>query len=145
MAKATQSIEINAEPKACYDVITDFESYPQFLKEMKGVEAEKKGASAWEVRFTMELIKKISYTLKISGKPPTRVNWSMLEGDMMKSNDGEWVISDLGGGVTRATYSIEVGLGLLVPGAISKMLIGSNLPSMLQSFKKRIESIKKKK
>ena len=139
MAKATQSIEIKASPKACYDVITDFANYPKFLKETKSVEVVKKGANAWEAKFTCEVIKTISYTLNISGKPGKTVSWSLISGDMMKSNDGGWELEDMGGGVTNVTYSIEVNLGLLVPGAISKMLIGSNLPSMLDAFKKRVE------
>ncbi|MDO8519267.1 MAG: SRPBCC family protein [Deltaproteobacteria bacterium] len=143
MAKAQQSIEIKASPKDCYDIITDFGSYPSFLNEIKSVEVMKKGVNAWEVKFTIEVIKKISYTLNIAGKPGKGLNWSLISGDMMKSNDGGWVLEDLGG-ATKATYSVEVNLGLLVPGAVSKMLIGSNLPSMLEGFKKRIESKKKK-
>ena len=143
MAKATQSIEIKADPKDCYDVITDFGNYPQFLNETKSVEVVKKGANAWEVKFTIEVIKKVSYTLNIVGKPGKGLSWSLISGDMMKSNDGGWVLEDLGG-KTLVTYSIEVNLGLFVPGAVSKMLIGSNLPSMLEKFKKRIEGKKKK-
>lgn len=139
MAKAEQSIKIKATPKACYDVITDFENYPKFLKETKSVEAVKKGSNSWEVKFTAEVIKKISYTLAISGKPGKSVSWNLISGDMMKSNDGGWNLEDGGGGLTQVTYWIDVNLGLLVPGAISKMLIGSNLPSMLEAFKKRIE------
>ena len=143
MAKATQSIEIKATPKQCYDIITDFANYPKFLKETKSVEVVKKGANAWEAKFTCEVIKTISYTLNIKGSPGKSVSWNLISGDMMKSNDGGWELEDVGGGVTNVTYSIEVNLGLLVPGAISKMLIGSNLPSMLGAFKKRIEGGKK--
>lgn len=145
MSKASRSIEISASPRACYDIITDYESYPEFLKETTSVVVLKKSGHTSEVKFTMELIKSFSYTLKITGTPPKKVKWVLVRGEFMKSNDGEWLIEDLGGGVTRATYTIEVNLGLLVPGIISKMLIGSNLPSMLEAFKKRIEGKKGKK
>lgn len=141
MAKATESIEIKASPKKCYDVITDYESYPEFLKETTGVEIKKKSGNTAEVTFSLNLIKRFSYTLKMTGKPPSKIQWSFVEGDIMKSNDGEWILEEVKKGVTLATYTIEVNLGLLVPGAVSKMLIGSNLPNMLKSFKNRIESL----
>jgi coenzyme Q-binding protein COQ10 len=145
MAKVSQTIEINASPQACYDVITDYESYPDFLPETKAIQVGKKSGNTAEVTFTIEVIKKVSYTLKMVGKPPKSVSWSMIKGEMMKSNDGGWDLEEVKSGVTKATYSIDVNLGLLVPGAVSKMLIGSNLPTMLKAFKQRIESKSKKK
>ena len=144
MAIASASIEINASPKECFDVITDYERYPEFLTESKEVMIEKKSGHTAEVTFTLHLIKKFSYTLKMIGKPPNTVRWSFVKGDLMKKNDGEWTLDKLGNGTTRATYTIDIDLGLFVPGAISKMLIGSNLPNMLKNFKKRIEERKKK-
>ncbi|MBI2338889.1 MAG: SRPBCC family protein [Deltaproteobacteria bacterium] len=143
MAQASESIEINASPKECYDVITDYGRYPEFLTESKNVVVEKKSGHTAEVTFTLDLIKKFSYTLKMVGKPPHTVAWSFVRGALMKRNDGEWTLEKSGNGTTRATYSIDIDLGLFVPGAISRMLIGSNLPGMLKSFKKRIEERKK--
>ncbi len=145
MAEASQSIEIKASPKECYEVISDYETYPEFLKEVSSVTIEKKSGHTIDVTFSINLIKKISYTLKMVGKPPKHVTWTFVKGDVIKDNKGEWILEDLGAGTTKATYNIDVSLGLFVPGAISKMLIGSNLPSMLKSFKERIESLKKKK
>lgn len=139
MAKATESIEINASPKTCYDVITDYVNYPKFLKETTKVVVDETKGNTFVVTFTLDLIKKFSYTLKITGKPPGSVKWSFVKGEIMKSNDGEWTLKEVEKGVTLATYSVDVNLGLFVPGAISKMLIGSNLPTMLKAFKKRIE------
>ena len=145
MAVAAQSIEIKASIKDCLNVISDYESYPDFLKEVSEVSVDKKTASSCEVKFSLDLIKKFSYTLKMTPKPPNRVVWTFVKGDVMKDNKGEWLLEDIGNGVTKATYSIDISLGLLVPGAIAKMLIGSNLPAMLKSFKERIESKTKKK
>jgi len=143
MAQASEQIEINASPKDCYKIITDYAKYPEFLKESKGVVIDKKAGNTATVTYTLELIKKFSYTLKMIGKPPKSVKWNFVKGDLMKSNTGEWILEDNGNGGTLATYNIEVNLGLFVPGAISKMLIGSSLPGMLKSFKKRIEGKKK--
>jgi coenzyme Q-binding protein COQ10 len=143
MAKVSQTIEIEASPKECYAVISDYESYPEFLKDLKDVTIEKQSGQNAEVTFTIEVIKRISYTLKMHGKPPAHLSWSFIKGEIIKDNKGEWVLEELDDGCTKATYNVEVSFGLLVPGAVAKALTSSNLPAMLQSFKKRIEGSKK--
>lgn len=142
MAQASESIEIKASPKDCYAVITDYASYPEFLKETKDVEVGKKSGNSAEVTFRIEVIKKVSYKLKMVGTPPKKVSWTLLEGDIMKKNEGSWELEEISKGVTKATYTVDVDLKLFVPGPIAKMLVGSSLPSMLKSFKKRIEESK---
>lgn len=144
MAQVSKSIEINASPKECFAVVSDYERYPEYLKESKEVKIDKKSKGGIDVTFSLELIKKISYTLRMVEKPPKEISWTLVRGDLMKSNKGSWLFEDRGGGKTRATYTIDIELGLFVPGMISKMLIGSNLPSMLESVKKRVEGLKKK-
>lgn len=141
MAKASESIEIKATPKKCYDVITDYESYPEFLKESSNVTIKKKKGNTAEVTFEIDVIKKIRYTLSMIGKPGKGVTWNFVEGDFMKNNEGEWILEETKKGVTLATYNIEISFGLLVPGSVSKTLISKSLPAMLKSFKKRIESL----
>lgn len=144
MTKASETIEINASPKDCYSVIMDFEKYPEFLKETKSANIEKKSGNTFVVSFTLDIIKKIHYTLKMVGKPSKKIQWTMVKSDLMKANSGGWVLEPSGNGTTKAIYSVDVDLGLFVPAPISKMLIGSNLPSMMKAFKKRIEGKKKR-
>lgn len=141
MAKVSESIEIKATPKQCYEVITDYESYPEFLKETKDVSIEKKSGNSATVTYSINVVKKFSYTLKMTGKPGKSLKWSLIKGDIMKKNNGEWILEEIEKGKTLATYNIDVELNLMVPGMISKMLVGKSLPSMLKSFKKRIESL----
>lgn len=144
MTQASETIEINASPKDCYDVIMDFEKYPEFLKETKSAVIEKKSGNTLVVSFTLDIIKKIHYTLKMVGKPPKKIQWNLVRSDLMKANSGGWTLEPAGNGTTKAVYLVDVDLGLFVPGAISKMLIGSNLPAMMKAFKKRIEGKKKR-
>ncbi|MBX7148014.1 SRPBCC family protein [bacterium] len=140
MAQVQEKIEINASPKACFDVITDYESYTEFCKETKDVKLGKKSGSSQEVTFTVELMKKVTYTLKMTGKSPSSIKWSFVDGDdIIKKNQGEWILEEVKKGVTKATYVVDIELGIPVPGLIQKKLISSSLPGMLKSFKKRIE------
>jgi len=141
MPSVTESIEINATPKKCYEVITDYEAYPEFLGNLKTVTVSQKKGESCEITYEIDLIKTISYTLKMNGKPPKKIEWSFVKGDIMKDNHGHWVLEEVKKGVTKATYELNIELGLFVPGAITKRLVGKNLPEMLASFKKRIEGM----
>lgn len=137
MSYVSQSIEIKAPAKKCFEIISDYESYPEFIKDTKEIAVCRNGKSV-EVTYTLDLIKKITYTLKMHEKPPKKIQWSLVRGDMMRANDGEWILEEIKG-KTTATYNIELKLGLFVPSRIEKMLVEKNLPSMLRAFKERIE------
>jgi len=138
----SQDIEIKASPKKCYKIITDYESYPTFLKDLTDVEVTKKKGNSCDVTYHLNLIKEITYTLRQKGTPDKKIEWSFVSGDMMKDNKGYWTLEEVKKGVTLATYNIDVKFGLLVPGMITKKLVGKNLPDMLKSFKKQIEKAK---
>ncbi|MBF0105163.1 MAG: SRPBCC family protein [Deltaproteobacteria bacterium] len=140
MANAVQEIEIKATPKQCYDVVWAFENYPEFIGDLKEVEIANKKGNACEVTYTIKVIKKITYTLKMKGTPGKKVEWSFVKGDFMKDNFGHWEFKEIKKGVTKATYDVSINFGILVPGSVSKMLVGKNLPAMLKAFKERIEA-----
>lgn len=142
MATTEQSIEIKASPKKCYEVIADYESYKEFLPDLKNVIVKNHKGDAAEVTYEISVIKTISYTLKMKGTPHSKVEWSFVKGDIMKDNHGYWELEEIKKGVTKATYHITIELPMLVPGSVTKALIGKNLPEMLNNFKKRIESRK---
>ena len=59
----------------------------------------------------------------------------------MKGNEGHWSIAPTESGGTRATYSIELSLGALVPSSLEKALAEQGLPNMLANFKARAEKL----
>ena len=135
----SQSIEIKATPKRCFQIITDYEKYPDFIKDLKTVKVTNKKGSGCDVTYEIDVIKRISYSLKMKTTPPDRIEWSFIRGDVMKDNQGFWDLEEIKKGVTKATYNINVKFGLFVPEMVTKALVGKNLPAMLESFKKRIE------
>ncbi|HCU24106.1 MAG TPA: cyclase [Deltaproteobacteria bacterium] len=141
MSQATASIDIQAPLKTVYEVISDFEAYPEFLSETKQVVVEKKSGKQARVSFTLQLIKKINYTLDIKLNPPHGLSWSLVQGDIMKSNTGHWKLTEDKKGHTKADYAIDMDFGAMVPRAISNKLIDSNLPTMMKQFKDRAEEI----
>ena len=140
MAKAERSVVIEAPPDEVFAVIEDFEKYPEFLPEVKRVKVEPGSGGTKEVTYTIDLkAKLITYTLRHTAHPPHELRWSFVRGEMMKGNDGAWVLQPVPQG-TQATYKIDLKLGALVPSMFERMLAEQSLPGLLQNFKKRIES-----
>ena len=99
MAKVSETIEIKASKKKVFDVITDFEAYPEFLPETKKVTIDKKSKNTYIVTFTIEVVKSVSYTLDMRAKPPSELSWTLVKGEIMKSNTGRWLLEEVRKGV----------------------------------------------
>jgi coenzyme Q-binding protein COQ10 len=140
MPGTSTSILIDAPAKVVYDVISDFESYPEFLPDVKKVEVDKKGKRL-TATFEVSVIKKIRYTLEFATVPSKKISWTFVKGDVFKDNRGGWEFEEVKKGQTKATYQIEVDFGLLVPSLITNKLVGHNLPQMMKRFKERAESL----
>lgn len=140
MTAVSQDIVFDAPIETAYAVIADFAKYPKFLKDMTSVKVIKSTKTSAEVSFALNLIKKIEYTLTLTLKSPTTVSWKLKSSDSLRKDSGSWKLKKMDANTTEATYTLDVEFGMLVPGFISKMLIGSSLPSTLLAFKKRIES-----
>ncbi len=140
MPGATRSIVINTSMAKLFAVITDYASYPQFLPEVKSTRLSKRHGSEVDVHYEIEVLKRIRYTLRLKEEPPDRISWTFVEGELMRDNRGHWLLEPAGEGKTKATYSIEMKLGPLVPNSIVNVLVDSSLPKMLEAFKKRAES-----
>ena len=141
MAGASRTITINAPIEKVFDIITDYAKYPQFLSDMSGANIKSKNGNIAEVTFELKLVMAIKYTLRLVETRPTSVKWTMIDGQMMKSNDGGWDLKALGPNQTEATYTIEVAVKGLVPKSVSTGLIDVTLPRTLDAFKKRAETV----
>jgi coenzyme Q-binding protein COQ10 len=146
MPEAQRTIIINTPPSVLYSVITDYESYPSFLNEVERIEilSRTDGASGKVVRarYTVRVIKTIQYVIDLTEVENTSVRWNLVESSIMRSNVGGWTLRELGDGRTEATYGLDVvPKGVFVPRKIISMLTDQTLPSTLQAFKVRAESM----
>jgi len=122
MAKTEKSVVIHAPPEKVFEVISDYEKYPEFLPEVKKVKVESGQGNIKDVTYTIDIkAKVINYTLRHTAKPPHEVTWTMVRGEMMKGNDGAWLLRQVPEG-TEATYQIDLRLGALVPAMIERKL-----------------------
>lgn len=141
MAGASRTVTINAPIEKVWAVVTDYEKYPEFLSEQTSVKVKSRNGNVVEAVFGLKLMMEIKYTLRLTETAPTRMSWTMLEGQMMKSNEGGWLLEAVSPTETKATYTIEVALKGLVPKSVSTSLVDSTLPKTMEAFKARVEKL----
>lgn len=143
MARAERTEVFDVPVEKLYQAIIDYKSYPKFVDGMKSVDIQKESSEGATVKFNLSLIKEISYILKLNHILNKEVSWSFVSGDLMKVNNGKWILKDLGQARTEVTYSLEVELKGFLPGLgmIEKTLVSTNLPSNMKAFAKRAASL----
>jgi len=142
MPGASRSIVINAPPEKVFDVVVAYEKYPEFMKEVKEVKTSNRKGNQVDVQYKVDLMKSIKYSLRMTEERPSKVSWTFIEGEFMKDNKGSWLLEPAGAGQTKATYSIEMALGPLIPKSIVNAMVDNQLPKMLEDMKRRVESMK---
>lgn len=140
-----KTIAIKAPIQTVFDCITDFESYPRFLPDVKKTKVVWIDDNRMEVNFHLNLIKEICYTLLFDLDPPGGAYWKLKSGDLMKKNSGHWELKMEEDDLTKATYAIDLEFGLWVPKTITQTLIEKSLPQTLARFKKQAEKLFKRK
>lgn len=144
MASARRSIDIEVPPERFFELLQDYQRYPEFLPEVRSVRVGARSGASVQVTYKLDVsLKIIEYTLDHVETAPANIVWHLVRGEFMKSNDGSWTLELLPSGGTRATYAIELNLSSLVPASLERALAEQGLPNMLSNFKARAEKIYK--
>lgn len=143
MARADRTEVYDVPADKFYQAITDYKAYTQFVDGVKAVNVEKESADGAVVKFTLNIIKEINYTITLKHLPNKEVSWTLVQGDMMKTNNGKWTLKDLGNGKTEVNYNLEIEFKGFLPGLgmIEKTLVNTNLPMTMKSFNKRAQEL----
>lgn len=123
-----------------YDVIADYEKYPEFLSEVKSCKVLKTEGDKKIVEFSVSLIKTFKYTLAMTEHKPDLISWDFVGGEIFKSSSGHWKLQEEAGR-TRANYNVEAQFSIFLPGPIAKTLLTVNLPTMMSAYHKRIKEL----
>ena len=138
-AKATKETVFNAPIEKVWAVVSNYESYPEFVDGVNGINVLDRNNGGARVEYAINMIKKLKYILKMEEKAPNKLTWSFESGDIFKVNSGSWELKDLGNGTTGVVYNVEIEVKGFFPGAgmIVKTLTEVNLPNMLKAYEDR--------
>ncbi len=138
MAGVEKTVQVAVRPEDFFSVVTAYEEYPEFLSEMERTTVLSRSGNTAEVQFSVNLIKRVTYTLILTETPPYSVRWTLKEGPFKVSN-GSWTLKELPDGSTEALYAVEVKVAAFVPKSVSSRIVGQTVPALLASFKSRAE------
>lgn len=140
-AEQEQCVIVEASQQACFDVITDFASYPRWNSALSSarIEQESRGL-AKKVAFELNArIKTIRYVLEYQYKKPRELTWKSVEGDV-NSITGSYRFEKLDANRTKATCRQEIDLGFWLPGPIRRIAENSALKQAVAEFKAEVEN-----
>src|SRR5438132_1261798 len=113
----SSSADADAPIDRCWALVEDVEIAPEWqggLLSMKVIERDEEGRPLTCDALSDAKLRKVKTRVKFAYDGPTRLVWTMLEGDLT-SMEGSWQLEDLGGGRTRVTYSLAVDPGKIPP------------------------------
>jgi ribosome-associated toxin RatA of RatAB toxin-antitoxin module len=137
MASVSRTETFDVEIEKLYNVIEDYESYPDFVDGVSTINVLEKDENGARVEYGLNLIKKFKYVLKLTHNRPNGLSWEFESGDLFKKNNGSWDLKDLGNGQTEVTYSLDVDVKGFVPKSIISKLTDSSLPTMMKAYQDR--------
>ncbi len=145
--QTTSSIVVDAAPAAVMDVIADFDSYPAWATGMKRAEVRSRVESgpeagrAEQVFFVLDVSPiKDEYTLAYDWDDDRQVSWSLVEGKMLRSLDGAYVLREVPGG-TEVTYRLALDVSIPLIGMLKRKGEKILIDTALKGLKKRVEQL----
>ena len=82
---------------------------------------------------------KDDYVLDYTWDGDRRVDWTLVQGQMQKRQDGSYSLAE-SGGATTVTYSITIDLSIPMLGLIKRKAEKVILDTALKELKKRVEA-----
>jgi uncharacterized membrane protein len=140
--RVSDTIVVAAGPDAIFDVIADFEAYPEWQDEFKEVEILEADADGWgtKVRFVVDA-KVMTARIVLSYEySDDAMRWVLVEGDGVRKNDGAYLLEDLGDGTTRVTYEVEIEPAVPMPGMLRRKAAKRIAEGALRGMKLRVEN-----
>ncbi len=142
---ASERIRIDAPAERCWDVAVDFESYPEWVRDVKesrilDTDAEGRGT---QVEFRAAALgKSIRYILAYDfDDAPHSFSWRFVEGDMLRRLDGSYRFEPDGADSTRVHYDLAVELAVPLPGLVKRRAASLIMGSALKELKKQVEAV----
>ncbi|MFW5887620.1 MAG: type II toxin-antitoxin system RatA family toxin, partial [Bacteriovoracia bacterium] len=88
MPEITRSEVFDVPIEKIYQVIVNYENYPEFVEGVDEIEILKQNTRGATVKYSLNMIKKLSYVLEMKHKKNSEVCWKLKEGDLFKVNEG---------------------------------------------------------
>ncbi|MGI8845064.1 MAG: type II toxin-antitoxin system RatA family toxin [Thermoleophilaceae bacterium] len=143
--KGSASEEIDAPIAEVWSVVQDTATAPEWqdgMDKMHVTERDSEGRPELVETETDATVRTVKSTVRFEYEPQTRLTWTQVKGDL-KSVVGSWELEDLGGGRTKATYSLDGDpgrvLGMLIRGPVEGKIRDLLVKARPGELKARVE------
>src|SRR3954453_5465676 len=140
--QASSSTTIDADKAAVMAVIAHFDAYPEWASMIKKGSVDETGPGGRGTHGTFHLaagVLKEEFALAYDWQGGDRVDWHLVRGRSMKSQDGSYILADAGGS-TEVTYKLAVDLNIPMLGMFKRKAEKVIMDTALKGLKKRVES-----
>lgn len=145
MAEGTvQSIEIDAEPAACFAVAADVAAYPEWATGVRSTEVHETDEHGRPLRasFVIDgMVKEIAYTLTYTYDEPHAMSWTAEPGPDLKALDGSYTFKDLGDGRTEIVYALRAEPAFTIPGFLRRQVEKQIVGTALRGLRERVGAV----
>jgi carbon monoxide dehydrogenase subunit G len=147
MAKmgGSASAEIDAPLDEVWAVVEDVVSAPDWqggLVSVTALESDDQGRPTLVESENDIKVRTVKTKVRFAYDGPTTLSWAQEKGDL-KSVEGSWTLEDLGGGRTKATYSLDADpgrvLGMVIRGPVEGAVRGMLVNARPGELKERVE------
>jgi carbon monoxide dehydrogenase subunit G len=139
------SEEIDAPLDEVWAVVEDVLAAPEWQGGLVSIRALERDADDRPTLVETEndiKVRSVKTQVRFSYEAPTRLSWVQEKGDL-KSVEGSWTLEDLGGGRTRATYTLDSDpgrmLGMLIRGPVEAAVRAMLVNARPGELKARVE------
>jgi ribosome-associated toxin RatA of RatAB toxin-antitoxin module len=143
--QASQRLPIAASPRQLFEVVTDFDHYTDWIRDLKAVEVVSRDdeGRAVEVRYRAAAMgRSTSYTLRYDyADAPRSVSWRLVEGDIMRRLDGAYEFLPVTDDSDRTdvVYHLSVELVVPLPGFVKRRAESKIMHNALRELKAHVE------
>src|SRR3954463_15008884 len=145
MLEGDGTIQVNASPEDCYELVLALDKYPEWQSQVRSAEVlERDGEGRPVVVETVSdaRVRVIKYRLRYVHEPPHRLGWTYIDRDV-KDPKGADVFEPLDGGGTHVRFRLAVDpgrrLGLLLRGPLPDKVRDYVLNTTLKELKAEVE------
>ncbi len=145
--EVTEVTTVAAPRQQCLDVATDFERYPEWaldVREAEVVERDDEGRAVLVSFRAAAMGHSTRYVLRYDHhQVPDRLSWRLVEGDLVRRLDGEYVFEPVEGdeSATSVSYHLVVELAVPLPGFVKRRAEGRIMATALDELKRRSEHL----
>jgi ribosome-associated toxin RatA of RatAB toxin-antitoxin module len=140
--QVAERMMIRATPEHCFDILVDFERYPEWSPDIKSVTVLERDAQGRATRVAIRagaFGRSTSLTLAYDyHNAPKELSWVQVDGDLTRRYDGSYTF-DAAGDETEVTYTLTVELKVPLPGFIKRRAEGRLVGGALRELKARAE------